>query len=114
MNSFPDHDADKANGRRTLVIILGRQKAASISWIFPAVSYSVVVGAVATHIFPLVSLVTLCTIPLVARSCRTLKQMFQSVEGLVPVMSGYVYYSRITGMILAASFIADFFIRTVQ
>jgi 1,4-dihydroxy-2-naphthoate octaprenyltransferase len=32
--SFPDHDADKAKGRKTLVILLGREKG---SMIFPCI-----------------------------------------------------------------------------
>jgi len=39
ITSFPDHDADKAKGRKTLVISLGMQKACSILWIFPAIAY---------------------------------------------------------------------------
>lgn len=37
VNSFPDFDADKASGRRTLVILLGKKRAASITWIFPSI-----------------------------------------------------------------------------
>ena len=41
ITSFPDHDADKAKGRKTLVISLGKQKACSILWIFPTIVYGI-------------------------------------------------------------------------
>ena len=51
ITSFPDHDADKAKGRKTLVISLGMQKACSILWIFPAIAYGITIIAVSyTHL----------------------------------------------------------------
>jgi len=55
ITSFPDHDADKAKGRKTLVISLGMQKACSILWVFPAIAYGITIIAVVFEIFPLLS-----------------------------------------------------------
>ncbi|TAK16699.1 MAG: prenyltransferase, partial [Nitrosarchaeum sp.] len=41
--SFPDHDADKSKGRKTLVITVGKKNAASLFWIFPTISYSLII-----------------------------------------------------------------------
>ncbi|HLC24713.1 MAG TPA: prenyltransferase, partial [Nitrosopumilaceae archaeon] len=43
VNSFPDFDADKASGRRTLVILLGKKRATSIIWIFSSIAYGVII-----------------------------------------------------------------------
>jgi len=40
--SFPDHDADKSKGRKTLVIVVGKEKATKLFWIFPLIAYSVI------------------------------------------------------------------------
>jgi 1,4-dihydroxy-2-naphthoate polyprenyltransferase len=114
VNSFPDHDADKSHGRRTLVILLGRAKAASSIWIFPAISYGVIITAVALHLFPIVSLVTLVTIPIVIKSGMALKQKFDLVEEFVPIMKNFVSYSRITGVLLVVSFIVDHLMKIAQ
>lgn len=114
VNSFPDHDADKSHGRRTLVILLGKAKAASSIWIFPAISYGVIITAVALHFFPIVSLITLITIPIAIKSGRSLKQKFDKIEELVPIMKNFVSYSRITGVLLVVSFIADYLMKIVQ
>ena len=114
VNSFPDHDADKSHGRRTLVILLGKAKAASSIWIFPTISYGVIITAVALHFFPIVSLITLVTIPIAIKSGRSLKQKFDKIEELVPIMKNFVSYSRITGVLLVVSFIVDYLMKIVQ
>jgi 1,4-dihydroxy-2-naphthoate polyprenyltransferase len=114
VNSFPDHDADKAHGRRTLVILLGKAKAASSIWIFLVISYGAIIAAVALHLFPIVSLVTLVTIPIVIKSGMSLKQKFDQVEEFVPIMKNFVSYSRITGILLVVSFVVDHLMKIVQ
>jgi 1,4-dihydroxy-2-naphthoate polyprenyltransferase len=114
VNSFPDHDADKAHGRKTLVILLGKAKAASSIWIFPAISYGVIIAAVTLHFFPIVSLITLVTIPIVIKSGMSLKQKFDQVEEFVPIMKNFVSYSRITGILLVVSFVVDYLMKIVQ
>ena len=111
VNSFPDYDADKAHGRKTLVIVLGKAKAATTVWMFPIISYGIIVASVVMHIFPLISLITLFTIPIVIKSSLSLKTKFDQVEGLTPVMRDFVSYSRITCALLVVAFLVDFFIR---
>lgn len=105
VNSFPDFDADKASGRRTLVILLGKKRASSVIWIFPLVVYGVIMTGVAAQILPIFSLITLFTIPLLIKSGQGLKQNFDNIEKLVPVMGSCVIYSRITGVLLVLSFL---------
>jgi len=114
VNSFPDHDADKAHGRKTLVIVLGKAKAASSVWIFPIISYGIIIAAVIAHIFPIVSLISLFTLPILVKSCISLKQKFDLVDEFVPVMKNFVTYSRITGALLVVSFILDYFIKILH
>jgi 1,4-dihydroxy-2-naphthoate octaprenyltransferase len=105
VNSFPDFDADKASGRRTLVILLGKKRATSIIWIFSSIAYGVIIAGVASQTLPVFSLITLFTIPLLIKSGRELKQSFDNIEKLVPVMRSCVLYSRITGVLLVLSFL---------
>ena len=103
--SFPDHDADKSKGRKSLVIAVGKEKAAKLFWIFPLLSYSTIIIGVATNFFPLVSLITLLTIPLMIKSGLGLRKNFDSVDDLVPFMSSTLMFSRITGVLFVASFL---------
>ena len=107
ITSFPDHDADKAKGRKTLVISLGMQKACSILWIFPAITYGITILAVVFEIFPIFCLIILVTIPLIIRSGLKLKQNYDKLTNLVPVMSSTLYFSRITGVLFVVGFLLN-------
>jgi 1,4-dihydroxy-2-naphthoate octaprenyltransferase len=107
VNSFPDFDADKKHGRKTLVIMLGKQKAATAVWIFPAIIYGIMAISSISGIFPVISLITLATIPMAIKSAKLLKKNYQNVDELVPVMQGFVTYSRITGALFVVSFLID-------
>ncbi|NWJ20612.1 prenyltransferase [Marine Group I thaumarchaeote] len=103
--SFPDHDADKSKGRKSLVIAVGKEKAAKLFWIFPLISYIAIIIGVSANLFPLVSLITLVTIPLMIKSGLGLRKNFDSIENLVPFMSSTLMFSRITGALFVVSFL---------
>ena len=103
--SFPDHDADKSKGRKSLVIAVGKEKAAKLFWIFPILSYCAIIIGVSTNLFPILSLITLLTIPLMIKSGLGLRKNFDSIDNLVPFMSSTLMYSRITGVLFVASFL---------
>jgi len=107
ITSFPDHDADKAKGRKTLVINLGKQKACTILWIFPAITYGITIIAVIFEIFPVFCLIILSTVPLIIRSGLKLKQNYDKLTNLIPVMSSTLYFSRITGVLLVVGFLVS-------
>ncbi len=107
ITSFPDHDADKAKGRKTLVISLGKQKACSMLWIFPGITYGITVFAVVFEIFPIFCLIILSTIPLIIKSGHRLKQNYDELTGLVSSMNLTLYYSRITGALLVIGFLVS-------
>ncbi|MDE1831569.1 MAG: prenyltransferase [Thaumarchaeota archaeon] len=114
VNSFPDFDADKKHGRKTLVIILGKQKAATVIWIFPIIIYGSIVVSTISGIFPFITLITLATIPMTIRSGKSLIKNYENVEELVPVMQGFVTYSRITGALFVISFLIGILLKTAQ
>jgi len=103
--SFPDHDADKSQGRKSLVIAVGKEKAAKLFWIFPLVSYFTIIIGVSANLFPLISLITFLTIPLMIKSGLGLRKNFDSIENLVPFMSSTLMFSRITGALFVVSFL---------
>ena len=107
ITSFPDHDADKAKGRKTLVISLGKQKACSMLWVFPAIVYGISITAVIFEIFPISCLILLATIPLIIKSGHKLKQNYEQLTNLVSSMNSTLYFSRITGALLVIGFLVN-------
>jgi len=107
ITSFPDHDADKAKGRKTLVISLGMQKACSILWVFPTIAYGITIIAVVFEIFPIFCLIILVTIPLIIKSGQKLKQNYDELTNLIPVMSSTMQLRRLTGALLVVGFLVS-------
>ena len=103
--SFPDHDADKSKGRKTLVISVGKRKAAKLFWIFPIISYSAILCGVSIGLFPEFSLISFLSIPLMIKSGRGLQKNYDSVDDLVPFMSSTLTFSRLTGILFVAGFL---------
>ncbi|MDC0451591.1 prenyltransferase, partial [Nitrosopumilus sp.] len=103
--SFPDHDADKSKGRKTLVIVVGKKKAIKIFWIFPLISYVVIIIGVSVSLFPVLSLITLLSFPLIIKSGLGLQKNYDAIDELVPYMSSTLKFSRITGVLFALSFL---------
>lgn len=105
ITSFPDYDADKSKGRKTLVIFLGKQKASSIFWIFPIVSYLILFFGVTYEIFPMYVLLAFAAIPLIIKSGLILRKNFDNIQELVPAMSSTITFSRVTGALFVIGFI---------
>jgi 1,4-dihydroxy-2-naphthoate octaprenyltransferase len=106
VNSFPDYEADKSKGRRTLVIILGKKMASAVFPMFIIVTYAMIAAGILFGFTKIYSLISFASIPFGIKSVLLLrKEDPESLENMVPVMATVVTYSRITGFLLALSFI---------
>jgi 1,4-dihydroxy-2-naphthoate octaprenyltransferase len=105
INSFPDYEADRTKGRRTLVIILGRETASAIFPVFIIAAYALIAGGIFLGFTKIYSLISFASIPLAIKSILSLRKEPESIERLVPAMASAVAYSRVTGFLLAISFI---------
>ena len=103
--SFPDHDADKSKGRKTLVITVGKEKARKLFWIFPLFAYGVIVIGVMLNYLPVLTLISLVSLPLIIKSGIGLQKNYDSVDNLVPYMTLTLKFSRLTGILFVISFV---------
>ncbi|MBT4455269.1 MAG: prenyltransferase [Candidatus Nitrosopelagicus sp.] len=103
--SFPDHDADKEQGRRTLVILFGRKKATSIFYIFLIVSYGIIIVCAAMSIIPVFCLISLAAIPVAINSIRKLKSSISNEDKIIPAMKSTLMFSRIAGALFVIGFL---------
>ena len=108
VTSFPDHNADKEKGRRTLVIIFGQQKATSIFYIFPIISYGIIIGCVIMSIIPVFCLISLAAIPTVINSIKKLKSSISEEGEIIPAMKSTLMFSRITGTLFLIGFLIGY------
>jgi len=105
ITSFPDYNADKDKGRKTLVIILGKKNSSMFFWFFPILAYGIIIFGVGIEIFPIYSLVTLLTIPLLIVIGKKISTQFNDDEKFLKIMDLTISFSRITGMIFVVSFL---------
>jgi 1,4-dihydroxy-2-naphthoate octaprenyltransferase len=105
VNSFPDFEADRSKGRRTLVIVLGKKAAASAFPLFIIAAYAMIVAGIFFGLTKVYSLVSLVSVPFAAKSVMSLRKDQQNIDRLIPAMASAVTYSRITGFLLALSLI---------
>lgn len=105
INSFPDYEADRSKGRRTLVIMLGRKTASAIFPIFIIAAYALIAVGIFLGFTKIYSLICFASIPFAIKSVLQLRKEPESTEKIVPAMASAVTYSRITGFLLAMSFV---------
>ena len=104
VTSFPDYDADKKGGRRTLVILSGKENSVKIFTAFIMVTYGMIIGGAIFNIIPLFSTIGLLSIPFAAQAINKLRR-FNDTSQLISSMANSIIYSRICGILLAISFI---------
>ena len=105
LNSFPDYEADRSKGRRTLVIILGKSTGTKIFPIIVAAAYAMIVAGIFLGFTKVYSLASLVSLPFAINAIGLLRKSHSDINTLEPAMGSAVTYSRITGFVLAISLI---------
>ena len=101
LNEFPDADADRAGGRKHLVIRLGKQRAAVLYTVVMAATYLVIVAGAVTRQLPWWTLISLLTLPLALKATLTTLKHAESFEGLQPALGANVMTVLGTDLLLA-------------
>jgi 1,4-dihydroxy-2-naphthoate octaprenyltransferase len=104
VNSFPDYDADRSKGRRTLVIILGKQRASKIFPLLILIPYVLIMAGIVSSYTTVFSGLCFLSIPFAVRAISDLKNSNIWVSKLERAMASTVIYSRLIGSLLAISY----------
>jgi len=90
LNEFPDLEADKAVGRRNVVISLGLRSASKVYAILIASTYVWVVASIILGLLPLTTLVTFLTLPVAMKAVRGVLRDHGDIGRLIPAMGANV------------------------
>jgi len=101
-NSFPDYDADRYTGRRTLLIMIGKQKGSRLFPILIMIPYILILAGIFLGYTKFLSLACIASIPYAIKAIKHIDQ-YKDIDKFLPVMAATVIYARITGLILALS-----------
>ena len=106
LNEFPDADADRAGGRRHLVIVLGKPRAAALYAVLLLGVYLSIIAGVFVGGMPRWTLLGLLTFPLAARVTLLTIRHHLDTPRLIPAQGMNVMVVLATDFLLAAGFLA--------
>ncbi len=107
INEFPDYTSDKAVGKRTLVVILGKRKAVILYHILLTTVYLVIISLVIFKFLPLFCLITLLSLPLALKALIVSKNNFDKIYELLPANASTIGLHSLIGLLLCAGFALD-------
>lgn len=105
INEFPDYEADKAVGKNTLVVLLGRQRAIWGYIGLLVASYVLVIAGVAWGVLPATLLLTLLTLPLTYRAIQGIVRFHSNVPNLIPTCATTVLLYLANGLLLCLGYV---------
>ena len=104
LNEFPDTEADRRAGRRTLPIIMGGARASLIYAAFTMAVYLWIIGWVIARVMPAFSLISLLTLPFALKAIKGSRE-HQDMAQLVPAMGSNVLVVLVTQLLLGIGYI---------
>jgi 1,4-dihydroxy-2-naphthoate octaprenyltransferase len=105
INEFPDYEADKAVGKNTLVVSLGRQRAIWGYIGLLVATYTVVVIGVALGVLPSILLLILLTLPLAYRAIQGVIRFHSNIPKLIPTCATTVLLYLANGLLLCLGYV---------
>lgn len=111
LNEFPDVEADMTGGKRTLPIIMGKQKASRLYAGLTILMYLWIAGGVVARLIglpglPSAALLGLLTIPFALKAISGARQ-YDNPSRLVPALGANVLVILLTQLLLGVGYIGD-------
>jgi len=107
INEFPDHDGDRAAGKRTLVVILGRKKAVAVYHAAVVLVYLSVLFLILSRVLPFACSIVFLTRPLAARAYMISRNNYDKVFELIPANAITIGLHASIGVLMTAGLIID-------
>lgn len=107
INEFPDYAADKAVGKRTLVVILGKKRSVILYHSLLTVTYLTIISLAMFKFLPFICLIALFSLPLAFRAFVVSKNNFDKVYELLPANISTIGLHCLIGVLLCISLILD-------
>ncbi len=111
INEFPDYEADKAVGKRHLVVRFGRKKSRIVYIILVAAVYLSILIPVALSIFPIYLLLTLLTIPFAVQASIVAFKNYNDERAIIPAQAKTIILTLSFGIMLTLGYVLDKLIR---
>ncbi len=110
INEVPDYDADKSVGKSTLVVRLGRRRAASVYGILMLSSYGATLLGSAFSLMPITALLAFFTTPMALRVVYLARKNYDHPRKLIPANVGTILVHLFTGILLCKAYVVTRYI----
>lgn len=107
INEFPDYDADKAVGKNTLVVRMGREKAAYGYIALIIGVYSSILLGILAGILPPITLIGFMTLPFAKKASEHALKYHSSPFDLVPANASTILCHLLTGVLLSIAYLVE-------
>ncbi|MBY8996325.1 MAG: 1,4-dihydroxy-2-naphthoate octaprenyltransferase [Candidatus Thorarchaeota archaeon] len=105
INEFPDHDADRDAGKRTIVVRLGRQRAAKGYAVLMISLYLSMLIPILLNLVSWYTILGVATLPIAVLATRTALTHYDQPLPLTPAYASTVANHLFTGLFLAWSYV---------
>ncbi len=104
LNEFPDAEADKTAGRKTLPVTMGKAKASVVYSALTVVVYLWIIGSVLAGLMPAFCLIALLTLPFAIKAIQGALK-YQDTSKLIPAMANNVLVVLLTQLLLGIGYL---------
>lgn len=107
INEFPDYEADKMVGKKTLVVLLGKAKAIKLYYAFMIFNYIWILIGVVLNYFPIYTLIILLTFPLCLKAIKVSSKNYDRIKELLPANASTIGLHLVFGLLLSVGYVLD-------
>ncbi|MDP3790918.1 MAG: 1,4-dihydroxy-2-naphthoate octaprenyltransferase [Candidatus Omnitrophota bacterium] len=107
INEFPDYIGDKAVGKRTWVVILGKKNAIFIYYILLAAVYVIITALALAKSLPYTCLIAVLSLPVAFKAFTVSRNNYEKIHELLPVNAATIGLHSMIGILLCAGIAID-------
>jgi 1,4-dihydroxy-2-naphthoate polyprenyltransferase len=107
INEFPDYQSDKAVGKRTLVVVLGKKNAVIWFHLLLLTVYLLIVFLVVFRVLPVSSLLIFFSFPLAWKAFLVSRKNFDKIYELLAANAATIGLHSLIGILLIISLVID-------
>lgn len=108
-NNIRDMDGDKAKGRRTLPVLLGRSRSITVLAVLFALSYLWILGLMLARVDSAWLLIVFASLPKAIQATKLFHGKNKSIQ-LMPAMKATAQMQTLFGLLLSVGLLLDYFI----